>query len=89
MLKLVFERGPRKWQFVWNGVKISDAIRSDEFFHKLASREYKFTQGDILDVTMRIHQTRNDISGVWMNTDYEVTEVHGLENMPQQSTLLR
>ena len=89
VLKLVFERGPRKWQFVWNGVRISAAIKSETFFHKLASHEYKFTQGDVLDVTLRIYQRRDDISGVWINTGYEVIEVHGLENMPRQSSLLR
>jgi hypothetical protein len=89
VLKLVFERGPRKWQFVWNGVRISAAIKSEPFFQKLASHEYKFTQGDILDVTLRIFQKRDDISDVWINTGYEVSEVHGLENMPRQSSLLR
>ena len=32
VLKIVFERGNRKWQFVWNGFKISAPITDDEFF---------------------------------------------------------
>ena len=55
VIKLVFERGNRKWQFVWNGIRISAPIRSDDFFDKLASREYDFSQGDVLDVTLRVH----------------------------------
>jgi hypothetical protein len=31
VLELVFERGTRKWQFVWNGIKISAPIKHDEF----------------------------------------------------------
>jgi hypothetical protein len=89
VLKLVFERGNRKWQFVWNGIKISAPIRSDEFFDKLASREYDFSQGDVLDVTLRVHQIRDEISGVFINSDYEVLEVHGLEKMPRQRDIFR
>jgi hypothetical protein len=35
VLKAIFERGARKWQFVWNGVKISAPIRSESFFDRL------------------------------------------------------
>ncbi len=89
VLKLVFERGNRKWQFVWNGIRISAPIKSDEFFDKLATREYDFSQGDVLDVTLRVHQVRDEISGVFINSDYEVIAVHGLEKMPRQRDLLR
>lgn len=89
VLKLVFERGNRKWQFVWNGIKISAPIRSDSFFDKLASREYDFSQGDVLDVTLRVHQVRDEISGVFINSDYEVLDVHGLEKMPRQRDIFR
>lgn len=89
VLKLVFERGNRKWQFVWHGIRISAPIRSDDFFDKLASREYDFSQGDVLDVTLRVHQVRDEISGVFINSDYEVLDVHGLEKMPRQRDIFR
>ncbi|MBC7739686.1 MAG: hypothetical protein H7245_21315, partial [Candidatus Saccharibacteria bacterium] len=51
VLRAIFERSARRWQFVWNGIRISASIIDPTFFDKLASREYVFGQGDILDVT--------------------------------------
>jgi hypothetical protein len=42
VIKFVFEKGTRKWQFVWNQIKIYAPITDDEFFIKLASCEYIF-----------------------------------------------
>lgn len=89
VLKIVFERGYRKWQFVWNGIKISAPIVSDAFFDKLASHEYEFAQGDVLDITLRIHRARDEFSGALINSAYEVIEVHGLEKMPRRTSFLR
>lgn len=88
VLKAIFERGARKWQFVWNGVKISAPIRSDAFFDRMASREYEFGQGDVLDVTLRITRIRDEMAGVFINDKYEIIEVHGLEKVPRQVRLM-
>ena len=87
VLKIVFEKGNRKWQFVWNGFKISAPITDDEFFTKLASREYVFAQGDVLDVTLRIYQTMDSLNNVLINDHYEVIKVHGLVVVPKQQPL--
>src|SRR5579875_1480236 len=39
VLKAIFQQTPRKWEFVWQGVRISAPIRDQEFFEKLAARE--------------------------------------------------
>ncbi len=88
VLKAIFERGARRWQFVWNGIKISAPIRSEVFFDKMASREYEFGQGDILDITLRITRVRDEMSGVFINEKYEIIEVHGLEKTPRQGLLM-
>jgi hypothetical protein len=87
VLKIVFERGNRKWQFVWNGFKISAPITDEEFFTKLESREYVFAQGDVLDVTLRIHQVMDSLNNVLINDHYEVVKVHGLVVVPKQQPL--
>jgi hypothetical protein len=87
VLKAVFERGERRWQFVWGGIRISAPIKCSDFFDKLASREYQFAQGDVLDVTLRIFQTRDEMTGVFINEKYEVVRVHGLQHSPRQSRL--
>ena len=89
VLKAVFQRGPRKWEFVWNSIRISAPIRDDTFFHKLASREYAFAQGDVLDATLRVYQHRDEITGVFINERYEVVQVHDLIKRPRQDALFR
>jgi hypothetical protein len=88
VLKIVFERGTRKWQFVWNGIRISAPIKDEVFFDKIAAREYDFGQGDILDVTLRIYQVRDEMSGALINDHYDVMKVHGQQKMPRQTRLL-
>lgn len=88
VLKAIFERSSRRWQFVWNGIKISAPIKNDIFFDRMASREYEFGQGDILDVTLRITRVRDEMTGVFVNEKYEIMDVHGLEKSLKQSSLL-
>jgi hypothetical protein len=87
VLRAIFERSARRWQFVWNGIRISASIIDPTFFDKLASREYIFGQGDILDVTLRIHQRKDDVAGAYINEAYEIVEVHGVEHGPRQTRL--
>ena len=88
VLRAIFERSSRRWQFVWNGIRISASIVDQTFFDKLASGYYVFGQGDILDATLRIVQRRDDVAGVFINESYEVTEVHGIEHVLRQTRML-
>ena len=86
ILKAVFKRGLRKWQFVWNGVPISAPIKDPTFFDKLEAREYVFGQGDVLDAVLRIRQGKDEETGVFMNDphSYEVVEVRRVIPAPRQ-----
>ena len=88
VLKAVLERSDRKWQFVWNGIRISAPIKDPTFYDRLARREFEFGQGDILDVVLAIQQGRDDESGVYMNERYEVTKVFRRIPGPKQTSLL-
>jgi hypothetical protein len=78
VVKAVFERGGRKWEFVWNGLKISAPITDASFFDRLASRQIWLAQGDQMDAVLRIHQRFDDVSGVYINERYEIAEVLGI-----------
>jgi len=78
IVKAVFERGGRKWEFVWNGLKLSAPISDPTFFDRLASREIWLAQGDQMDATLRVHQRYDDVSGVYINERYEIVEVLGI-----------
>jgi|SRR5579883_404648 len=75
VVRAVLERGDRKWQFVWNGHRISAPIKDHSFFDRLAAREFEFGQGDALEGELTIHQTLDDASGAYVNDFYEVTRV--------------
>jgi hypothetical protein len=85
IVKAIFQRGSRKWEFVWHsGVRISAAIQDPNFFARLASREFWFAQGDGLDVTLRVHQRYDDINSVYINEWYEVIQVFQVNHRERQ-----
>lgn len=84
VVRAVLERGPRKWQFVWNGIRIAAPIKDPTFFDRLARHEYEFGQGDVLHVVLAIHQTKDEMSGAFINDKYEVVEVKGRTQGPRQ-----
>lgn len=86
VVRAVLERGPRKWQFVWNGIRIAAPIKDSTFFDRLARHEYEFGQGDLLHVVLAIHQTKDEMSGAFINDKYEVVEVKGRTQGPRQTS---
>ncbi len=88
IIKAVFERSERKWQFVWNGIRISAPIKDQTFFDRLAKREFEFGQGDILDVILGIHKTLDDVSGAYINDKYEIVKVLSHTPGPKQMEML-
>ncbi len=88
IIRAIFERGPRKWQFVWrDGIKISAPILDDMFYDKLASHEYVIGTGDTLRVMLRIHQKKDEMIGAWVNDSYEIVEVLGHSPGPHQKPM--
>lgn len=75
VVKAVFERSTRKWEFVWQGFDISAPIRDQSFFDRLEARKISIRHGDSFRATLRVHQTFVEEAGVWMNDAYEVLAV--------------
>ncbi|MEN0652941.1 MULTISPECIES: hypothetical protein [Hyphobacterium] len=76
VIKAVFERGHRKWQFVWNGQKISAPIIDESFFDKLESREIYFAQGDGLIVDLIVSEQKLPGLELWQQIDHKIVKVH-------------
>ncbi len=87
VMKAVFQRGNRKWEFIWKGIRISAPITDPTFFDRLANREFSFAQGDQIHTILRIHQRRDELSGVFVNEWYEVIAVLGETRRPRQPDL--
>ena len=73
--KAVFERSTRKWEFVWQGFRISAPILDDTFFDRLEARQISIRQGDAFEAELRVHQVFDALSGTWLNDRYEVIAV--------------
>jgi len=87
VLRAILARSSRKWQFVWNGIKISAPITDVKFYEALARHEYEFGQGDVLDAVLRIVQERDEETGIYINVWYEVVHVFGRAAGPRQPDL--
>lgn len=89
ILKSVFQASNRKWDFVWNGVKISAPISDPVFLADLLQRVYLIGNGDALEVTLKISQKWDQNSSVWLNDAYSVEQVwkHIPAQRPSQAGL--
>ena len=76
IIKAIMERSKRKWEFKWRGVNISAPIRDPSFYDDFAKHSFTIAPGDEFQVRLAIHQTRDDLSGVYTNTSYEVMHVY-------------
>jgi hypothetical protein len=85
--KAILERSKRKWEFSWRGVKISAPILHPQFYNDFFAHKIKIAPGDVLEVKLRIHQSREPESGIFTNTKYEVTEVINHKPRSVQSSI--
>jgi hypothetical protein len=78
----------RKWQFLWNGVKIRADIHDTDFFEKLALHEYEFGQGDSLVIDLVAEQELNEFLHAYETKSYHVMKVHSHTRGPKQPSML-
>jgi hypothetical protein len=75
ILRAILERSKRKWEFSWNGIKISAPVSDSHFYNDFFAHKITIAPGDALRVRLRIRQRRNPDTGVFINQEYEVLEV--------------
>jgi hypothetical protein len=75
--RAILERGRKRWQFVWRGVRISAPVLDKRFYERFAAHEITIAPGDALRVRLRIRQRRDSDVGIFVNDPegYEVIEV--------------
>ncbi|HWZ95334.1 MAG TPA: hypothetical protein VNW30_09085 [Opitutaceae bacterium] len=81
IIKAILERGARKWEFMWRGVKIGAAITHQAFYDSFDAHRITIAPGDILRARLAIAQQRDPKMGIYSNIGYEVTEV--FEHVPR------
>lgn len=81
IVRAILEKSRRRWQFVWNGIKISAPVLDDAFYSDFFAHRITIAPGDVLRARLRIRQKRDPELGVFINEAYEVVEI--LEHIPR------
>jgi hypothetical protein len=74
--RAILERGRRRCEFFWRGIKIAAPILDDRFFDRFFAHEIMIAPGDGLEVALRILQEKHPDSGIFVNKRYEIVEVY-------------
>lgn len=87
IVKAIMERSDRKWEFKWHGMNISAPIKDPNFYDDFAKHNFTIAPGDEFQARIAIHQKRDDVSGVYSNTKYEVLHVYRHVSRPKTGRL--
>lgn len=74
VIKAVFEGAERKWEFLYNGNKIS-AFMKDEAFWSEINQGKRFGKGDEIIVDLKIIREYDPAVGAFLNREYQVISV--------------
>lgn len=75
ILRAVLERTNKRWQFGWNGQRISAPVTAAKFYDDFFSHRITIAPGDVLRVKLKIRQKLDKDLGIYLNESYEVIEV--------------
>lgn len=78
--KSIFEHSSRKWEFMWNGNKISASISDDEFFERMKERSFSIKQDEKFIATIEMHKEYDKISKKWKIKEYRITKLDGYKD---------
>lgn len=73
--RAILERSKRKWEFIWQGFKISAPVLDEGFYNDFFAHKVKIAPGDQLKAKLKIYQIKDDDTGIYSNDRYEVVEV--------------
>jgi hypothetical protein len=81
IVKAILERGQRKWEFRWRGVKISAPVLDQNFYTEFFAHQITIAPGDELKARLLIRQTKDEETGIYANVGYEVVRI--FEHIPR------
>jgi hypothetical protein len=73
--RAILERSKRKWEFIWQGFKISAPVLDEGFYNDFFAHKVKIAPGDQLEAKVKIYQIKDEDTGIYSNDRYEVVEV--------------
>ena len=84
LLKIVLERGTRKWEFVWNGHKVSAPVLDEQFWDDFEKHDIEIGSGDVMHADLKIKRRYDPVAKTYINEDYEVINVRNLDKTYKQ-----
>jgi len=75
VVRVIFDP-ERKWQFLWEGNKISAKINDVGFWARVDNGQEQFASSDRMEVELERKQEYDPKLEDWVTQDYEVTQVH-------------
>lgn len=87
IIRAILERSRRRWEFVWNGVRISAPVTDDAFYDDFIAHRITIAPGDALEVRLKVRQRRDPTTGIFLNDGYEVSEVRNHIPRAEQDNL--
>ena len=73
--RAILDRSKRKWEFIWGGVKISAPVLDEQFYNDFFGHIITIAPGDSLEVLLKTYQVRDQDTGIYTNSKYEVINV--------------
>jgi hypothetical protein len=87
IVRAILEKNKRRWEFVWQGFKIAAPVSCDRFFNDFFAHKITIAPGDILNVKLKILQTKDKDTGIYTNSSYEIVEVLSHEPRVSQTQI--
>lgn len=73
--RAILEKSKRKWEFIWRGIKISAPVIDEIFYSDFFAHKITVAPGDSLEAVLKIYQSKDEDTGIYTNSKYEVIEV--------------
>jgi hypothetical protein len=87
VLKAILSDANRKWEFIYQGIKISAFIKDKNFLREVANGIHAFRSGTKLNCDIEIEQTYDSEIDTFLNTNYSIIKVHKVIQPPAPRTL--
>lgn len=87
IMRAILERSRRRWEFVWQGIRISAPVLDEKFFADFAAHKITIAPGDALEVRLKLRQRKDAATGIYLNdpNGYEIIEV--IKHLPRQKQI--
>ncbi|MBN2816493.1 MAG: hypothetical protein JXQ67_07390 [Campylobacterales bacterium] len=74
--RAILEKSKRKWEFIWRGIKISAPVLDENFYKDFFAHKITVAPGDSFKALLKVYQNKDEDTGIYTNSKYEVIEIH-------------